>query len=84
MNKALELRQENNLFLLKIRAKICIALKRYHEALMDQNKILDNEPNNNTVLLERRGVYQKLGLYDKSHSNSTHRNRITLKPTYSY
>ncbi|EXX59555.1 uncharacterized protein OCT59_017307 [Rhizophagus irregularis] len=84
LNKALELRQENNLFLLKIRAKICIALKRYHEALMDQNKILDNEPNNNTVLLERRGVYQKLGLYDKSHSNSTHRNRITLKPTYSY
>ncbi|GBB99285.1 hypothetical protein RclHR1_03470020 [Rhizophagus clarus] len=84
LNKALELRQENNLFLLKIRAKICIALERYHEALMDQNKIIENEPNNNAILLERREVYRKLGLYDKTHSNSTNRSRITLKPTYSY
>jgi predicted Zn-dependent protease len=81
----LELRQKNNLFLLKIRAKICIALERYHEALMDQNEILENEPNNNTILLERREVYHKLGLYDKTHTtNSIHRNRIMLKPTYSY
>ncbi|RIA88699.1 hypothetical protein C1645_774371 [Glomus cerebriforme] len=83
LDKALELRQENNSFLLKIRAKIYIALKRYHEALMDQNKILDNEPNNDAILLERREVYHKLGLCDKTHANSAHRSRITLKPTYS-
>jgi tetratricopeptide (TPR) repeat protein len=83
MNRALELRQENNSFILKTRVKIFIALERYHEALLDQNEILDNDPNNRAILLERREVYNKLGLYDKSHSNSTHRNRITLKSTYS-
>ena len=83
LNKALELRQENNSFILKIRSKIFIALERYREALMDQNKILDNEPNNNAILIERREVYHKLGLYDKTRVNSAHKSRITLKSTHS-
>ncbi|CAI2165040.1 6349_t:CDS:2 [Funneliformis geosporum] len=83
VNKALELRGENNSFILKTRARILIALERYHEALMDQNEILENDPDNSVILLERREVYHKLGICDKARSNSTNRCRKTLKPTYS-
>ncbi|CAG8633482.1 15886_t:CDS:2 [Funneliformis caledonium] len=82
VNKAFELRRENNSFILKTRARIFIALERFHEALMDQNKILENDPDNSVILLERREVYHKLGVCDKARPNSTQRCRITLKPTY--